>query len=173
MLIFWPVNNIFTYLRPFKGSKINLWYEFYNPKVFGHFWAYLGSCHPGYHYKCFQRNWKFWVPWPLLWQSSASKSIKKIQGKTAVRFKRETYRVVKFIFLWLFGPNRSVTGIMNLTFSLDFQELVPQVERYRQSKGPCLLTSQLLSVLIATPAKHSGNKIKILTILQQLNAKKI
>ena len=55
---------------------------------------------------------------------------------------------------------------MKLTFSLDFQEQVLQV-------GPCLLTSQLLSVLIATPAKNLGSKIKILTILQQLNAKKI
>ena len=73
---------------------------------------------------------------------------------------------MKFIFLRLLGPNRSVTGIMKLTFSLDFQEQVPQV-------GPCLLTSQLLSVLIATPAKNLVSKIKILTILQQLNANKI
>ena len=56
---------------------------------------------------------------------------------------------------------------MQLTFSLDFQEQLLKVEQFRQSKGSCLPTSQLLSVLIATPTKHSGNKIEILTILQR------
>ena len=62
---------------------------------------------------------------------------------------------------------------MKITFPLDFQDQVWQVESYGQSKETCLPTSQLLSVLIATLAKYSWHKNEILTIQQQLNAKKI
>ena len=80
---------------------------------------------------------------------------------------------MKCILLWLFETNRSVTAKMNITFPRDFQEQVQKVERCGQSNDSWLPTSQLLSVLLATPAKYAGHKNEILMILQQLNTKEM